>query len=117
MRSKWNLANTPWKELIHEKYLGILADEDEQKVGRYILDYEHEEETPIMAHRHFELIRTSQNLNELSLLIDCDYSVNKIMPYDDAMEVSEKLHDCSSFFLRTAITEKLHFAMKPKDLV
>lgn len=117
MRSRWGLQDTPWKELIHDKYLGILAEGDERKVRRYVLDYEHEVDAPVMAHRHFEIVRTAQNPNELSLMIDCDYSVNMIMPYDDIAEKSEKLHDCSSLFLRTAITEKLHLAMKPKDLV
>lgn len=117
MRSKWGLNDTPWKELIHEKYLGVLAEDDKKKVSRYVLDYESAEDQPIMAHRHFELVRTSPTMNELSLMIDCDYSVNGIMPYGVIEELSEKLHDSSSIFLRTTITEKLHLAMNPTELV
>lgn len=116
IRSKWGLDNTPWKELIHEKYLGVLAEEDESKVSRYVLDYEFVEKHPIMAHRHFELVRTSPTMNERSLMMDCDYSVNLLMPYSVIEEYSEKMHDSSSLFLRTTITEKLHQAMNPTEL-
>jgi hypothetical protein len=49
--------------------------------------------------------------------MDCDYSVNQIMPYDVILGFAEKLHESSSRFLRSAITEKLHLAMGPVKLV
>ena len=116
-RSKWGLEGIPFSKLIEKQYLGILADVDENKVRRNVLDYEYEENNPIMAHRHFELIRTNPSMSELSFLMDCDYSVNGLMQYDVIMGLSEQLHDSSSRFLRSAITEDLHKAMGPVKLV
>lgn len=115
-RSKWGLDSSPWRELLDCKYLGILADENGTNVNRYVLDYEFEDVPPINTHRHFELIRVNPQSSELSLLIDCDYSVNGLMPPDNISGIAEDLHERSSRFLRTAISEKLHFAMEPIDL-
>lgn len=116
IRSQLGLNNTPWTDLINNKYLGILAVEDENKVNRFVLDYEYEEERPVLAHCHFELVRSNPTMNEISMLMDCDNSVNGIMKYDTVMDTSEKLHDSSSRFLRSSITDKLHFAMKPQKI-
>ena len=116
-RSKWGLDETPFSELIEKQYLGILANVEEKKAKRYVLDYEYEEINPILAHRHFELVVSDPAKKELAFLMDCDYSVNGLMPYDVIMDLSDKLHDSSSRFLRSAITEKLHNAMEPQELV
>ena len=117
MRSKWGLDGVPFNELINKQYLGILADVEEKRARRFVFDYEYEENRPVLAHRHFELVRTGPAMSELSFLMDCDYSVNGLLPFDDIMGIAEKLHDSSSLFLRTAITERLHLAMNPTELV
>ena len=115
-RSRWNLQHLSWKDLIQEHELGILAELPEDKVNRYAFDIEIAGKEKVVEHRHFELVRDRQTPTEKSFLIDCDYFIQGIFPCDSVFILSESLHDHSSNFIRSIITETLNSAMEPEAI-
>ena len=115
-RSLWNLQHLSWKELIKEHELGVLAELPEDKVNRYSFDIEIASEDNVIEHRHFELVRDQQTPLENSFLIDCDYFTQGIIPCDIVFQSAEPLHDHSSNFIRSIITDALNTAMEPETI-
>ena len=70
----------------------------------------------ICTKTHFELVNVN-NSNENSLLIDCDYFKTEMVNIESMMDVATVLHNHSSNFLMTAITDKLNDAMEPEELI
>lgn len=115
-RSKWGLDAVSWSELINEKELGIMSDFSEEKVNIYALDFEMVADDNVVEHRHFELIRENTSPNEKSFLIDCDYYSQGILRLDGVMVIAEQLHDHSSNFIRSVISDRLNDAMEPESI-
>lgn len=117
-RSRWNLLDVPWKELVKEDALGIVGKLPEDSINRYVLDLEIKGEDNVNEHRHFEIVRDaqSQNLSEKSFLIDCDYFSQGIIKTDSILSTAEELHNHSSSFIRSIITETLDTAMEPERI-
>lgn len=113
-RSKLNLDNVQWSELINGTELGLMAHYPEEKVNLYSLDFEVDD--GVVEHRHFEMVREASTPNEKSFLIDCDYYSRQILGIDSVMDIAEVLHDHSSNFIRSVITDKLNAAMEPEEL-
>ena len=56
-RTKWGMEDKHWKDLIKAEYLGALAEEDENLIPRYVLDYEVvNPDNSIVSHNHRELV-------------------------------------------------------------
>lgn len=115
-RSNWNLQHLAWKDLINEHELGILAELPEKEVNRYAFDIEIASEDSVVEHRHFELVRDQQTPKEKSFLIDCDYFIQGIIPCDLVFKSAESLHNHSSNFIRSIITDTLNTAMEPEEI-
>lgn len=114
-RSRWGLLDVPWGNLVKEDALGLVGKLPEDSINRYVLDCEIKGEKNVNEHRHFEIVRDSQSpiINEKSFLIDCDYFSQGIIPTESIFSVAEELHEHSSSFIRSIITETLDTAMEP----
>ena len=91
-RSQWDLLDTPWNDLIKKEALGIVGELPENKINRYVMDFEILGEDQVIEHRHFELVRDAQSrvLTEKSFLIDCDYYYQGIIPPDAVQSIAGK---------------------------
>lgn len=114
-RSTLELADRKWTDLIQTHVLGIAAIED-YRVNSYLSEAEFKDsQDGVNTKTHFEFVHANGN-DETSLLIDCDYYKNDATSTEQMLAVAECLHVHSSRFLRTAITEELHNAMKPVEI-
>jgi uncharacterized protein (TIGR04255 family) len=57
-----------------------------------------------------------KSTGEKVFLIDCDYYIAKEIDITRYLESADLLHDCSSNFIQSAITEKLSKAMVPQNI-
>lgn len=115
-RSRLSLENKKWTELIKPHVLGMITEERENCVKSYVSETEYETKIEnILSKSHFEFVRINGQ-TELSLLIDCDYYYLGVTKKDDMISVAENLHDASSMFIQTAITDDLHKAMEPVEI-
>lgn len=114
-RSALGLTGRKWIELVQPHVLGIAAIED-YRVNSYSSETEFKDtEDGINTKTHFEFVHANGN-EETSLLIDCDYYKNDTTSTKQMLSVADRLHVHSSRFLRTAITDELHNAMKPEEI-
>lgn len=115
-RSKLDLEERNWTDLIQPHVLGMVTEEHECGVKSYLSETEYETKDPdVLSKAHFEFVHVNDQ-PELSLLIDCDYYVMGITRLEDMMQKAEKLHASSSQFIQTAIKSELHLAMKPVEI-
>lgn len=117
-RSRWGMMETPWNELIKAEVLGIVGELPENEINRFVVDFEIQGSDKIVEHRHFELVHDSESPNpvEKSFLIDCDYYCQGIINNNDIKKFAEELHEHSSSFIRSVITNKLDAIMEPVKL-
>ena len=52
-----------------------------------------------------------------AFILNCDYYISKRMSINDYSEMASRLHDKSHSFFRESITDRLHNAMEPIDLI
>ena len=115
-RSVLNLTSEKWSDLIKPHVLGIVT-QFEDGMNSYVSQAEFKDPTDdICTKTHFELVNVN-NSNENSLLIDCDYFKTEMVNIESMMDVATVLHNHSSNFLMTAITDKLNDAMEPEELI
>ncbi len=105
-----------WTELIKPHILGMINKEYEKGVKSYVSISEYQTKIEgVLSTSRFELVHVN-NEQDLSLLIDCDYYSMGVVDTENMNDLSEKLHDASSNFIQSAITEKLYTAMEPREL-
>lgn len=115
-RSKLDLINVKWTELIKSHVLGMITEEHEDGVNNYISETEYKTKVnDVLSKTHFELVQMNDQ-SEISFLIDCDYYILKTIKIEQVKEKSEALHDASSHFIQSAITNRLHNAMGPTEI-
>lgn len=51
-----------------------------------------------------------------AFILNCDYYISQKVSITDYTIMAEKLHDCSHIFFRESITDKLHYAMDPREI-
>lgn len=115
-RSVLNLTSEKWSDLIKPHVLGIVT-QFEDGMNSYMSQAEFKDAADgVWTKTHFELVNVNNNTED-SLLIDCDYFKPETTKTDMMMDVANMLHEHSSSFLMTAITEKLDKAMESEELV
>ena len=115
-RSVLGLSNEKWSDLVKPHVLGVVT-QFEDGMNSYVSQAEFKDPTDdICTNTHFELVNVN-NSNENSLLIDCDYFKTEMVNIESMMDVATVLHNHSSNFLMTAITDKLNDAMEPEELI
>ena len=117
-RRDLGLEETPYRELIAEKYLGVMADEQvaEQTVGRCGVDAELSLRGGCRVKLHAgpgQVHRAGKSDGEVKFIFDQDlYMPGKIAPNLSAAAL-QTLHAQAWAIFRDAITDELHDAMEP----
>ena len=117
-RRDLGLEETPYRELIAEKYLGVMADEQvaEQTVGRCGVDAELSLRGGCRVKLHAgpgQVHRAGKSDGEVKFIFDQDlYMPGKIAPNLSAPAL-QTLHAHAWSIFRDAITDELHDAMEP----
>lgn len=113
-RSKLELENISWSELLDTKILGPLANHEELTT-RYETVFEIKNRENCFTSRHFKLVKDQPD-NELSFLLDCDYYYAGFFPKESVIRLSDELHVLSQHFIQDTHREILLTAMQPQEL-
>ena len=119
-RKALGLESTPYRELIAEKYLGIMSDEQmaEPNVGRSSVDAEFAARGGCRVKLHAgpgQVHRAGKTDGEVKFIFDQDIHMpGKITPNLSAPAL-QTLHALAWSIFRDAITDELHDAMEPMD--
>ena len=119
-RKALSLEGTPFRELIAERYLGILSDEQvaEPTVGRSGVDAEFAIRGGCRVKLHAgpgQVHRAGKSDGEVKFILDQDlYMPGKIAPNLSAPAL-QTLHAQAWSLFRDAITDELHDAMEPVE--
>ena len=117
-RKALNLEGTPFRELIAERYLGVMSDEQvaEPNVGRSGVDAELAVRGGCRVKLHAgpgQVHRGGKTDGEVKFIFDQDlYMPGKIAPNLSAPAL-QTLHALAWAIFRDAITDELHDAMEP----
>ena len=117
-RKKLELEQTPYRELIAQRYLGVMGDEQvvEPSVGRSGVDAEIALRGGCRVKLHAgpgQLHRNGKSDGEVKFIFDQDlYMPGKIAPNLSAPAL-QTLHAQAWSIFRDAITDELHDAMEP----
>lgn len=115
-RSRLNLANTPWRDLLNPQIAGELASEisnDVQEAGHILVVRLNEHGDRVRMNHG--IVRT-QNPDEASYLIDNDFYSEQRTEIDNVARRLDELHRESGNCFRWCITPALHDAMEPQPL-
>ncbi len=118
-RKALDLADTPWRELIDAKYLGVLDEEDvqEARVTKCATDIEMAISSGCRLKLHagpgFVRRGGKQVDQEIRFIFDQDLSMSGELSMKLAVGGLNMLHNHATAIFRGAITEKLHHAMEP----
>ncbi|MBO5868452.1 MAG: TIGR04255 family protein [Oscillospiraceae bacterium] len=116
------LTDIPFAELIQPQYLGILGDEDiqEHQATRASVDAElsirHGCRVKIHAGPGM-VTRNGKQDSEVKFIFDQDLSMSGNIPVNYAAGTLEALHSQAYPIFRAAITDTLHEAMEPTDIL
>ena len=119
-RKALGLEGTPYRELIAERYLGVMADETvmETAVGRSSVDAEIALRGGCRAKLHAgpgQVHRAGKTDGEVKFILDQDlYMPGKVAPNLSAPAL-QTLHAHAWSIFRAAITDELHDAMEPVE--
>jgi uncharacterized protein (TIGR04255 family) len=115
-RSRLNLANTPWKDLLNPQVAGELASEisgDVQESGHVLVVRLNEHGDRVRMNHG--IVRT-QDPDEASYLIDNDFYSEQKTEIDNVANRLDELHRESGNCFRWCIAPTLHDAMEPQPL-
>ena len=117
-----SLEDTSFSELFQPQYLGILGDDEisEQQTKRSGVDAEFSIRGGCMARIHAGPGITKRNGlpdNEVKFVFDQDLSMPGNVPVSYSAGALETLHSQAYAIFRGAITDTLHKAMEPKEIV
>lgn len=120
-RNDLGLAGEPYRELISEKYLGILADEEiaESAVGRCSVDLEMNIRGGCKAKIHAGPGMVNKNGKqdpEVKFVFDQDLYMPGNVPVNLSAGAMQTLHAQAYPIFRDAITNRLHDAMEPEEV-
>lgn len=118
-RRALQLESTPFRELIAEKYLGVMADEQvpEVSVGRSGVDAEIAIRGGCRVKLHAgpgQVRRSGKSDGEVKFIFDQDLYMPGQVPVNLSAGALETLHSQAWSIFRGAITRKLHEALEPK---
>lgn len=115
-KSYYGFSGKKWNELIKPEVIGIIGDIDETDAREFhlrSLNKQHDDESMVLNQFEFVMVDNSQ---EVSLLLDCDYFLAKVLPFDSYKDIANILHGHSSDFIENSITPALREAMQPEEL-
>lgn len=117
-RKVLGLENEPFSELIQPQYLGVLADDEvpEQAASRCTIDTDVAIRGGCRVKLHAGpgmVKKIGQQDNEVKFIFDQDLFMSGNIPVKYAAGSLETLHAQAYPIFRGAITDTLHYAMKP----
>jgi uncharacterized protein (TIGR04255 family) len=117
IRSKLNLNDTDWTELIGQQLLGVLASEDIKKSiktyqSTFVLELGKGEGVVRVATGIVKLTETGENC----FLIDSDYSDARKKKAEEIIPKLDYFHSKAFGLFQWCITEKLHTSMGPQNV-
>jgi uncharacterized protein (TIGR04255 family) len=120
-RQDLDLEGMPFRELIAQRYLGILAEPDLEEAGinRCTIDAELAIAAGCRAKIHAgpgRVRRGGKEEPELKFVLDLDLSKSGDMPVSHSAGILQTLHDQAFPIFRGASTTALHSAMEPESL-
>lgn len=121
-RKALGLEETPWRELIEDKYLGLMADEalPEQSFARCTQDLEMS--LPggcrLKLHTGPGMVRRGNDDSdkEVKFVLDLDVSMGGNVPVNLSAGAMNTLQTHAQSIFRDAITDTLHDAMEPREV-
>ena len=119
-RKALSLETTPFRELITEKYLGVMSDEQlmEPSVGRSSVDAEFMIRGGCRVKLHAgpgQVHRAGKTDGEVKFIFDQDLYMPGKVPPNLSAPALQTLHAQAWSIFRDAITDELHDAMEPID--
>jgi uncharacterized protein (TIGR04255 family) len=117
VRSKLDLGDTSWKELIAENMLGVLATPE---LRENIVDFQ--SNFVVQLNDKESLVRVTTgtvkavNSGETCFIIDSDIFSTRKRKSDEIVTKLDYYHEKAFGLFRYCITEKLHQAMKPRKI-
>lgn len=115
-RTKFCLQGKGWVDLIKPEILGVINTSNQNTLQTWSVNSEFTFPDSDIATK--QLFHLAAKVGEpLPVMVfDCDYYKMGNIKLDEVENLSNDLHERSSCFLRSAITEELHNAMKPQAL-
>lgn len=115
-REKLGLEAKGWTDLIKPNILGIIDKTNQSLIKQWSVNNEYVyDDYGITTKQKFFLANKNEN-NSQVMIFDCDYYKLGNISLNEVEDLSNRLHEKSSYFLRNAITNELHKAMKPHKL-
>lgn len=115
-RTKLEITDKKWNELIQPTWLGALASVSEEKTINTGVDAEFLLDNGISRAKIHAGLGLINNKPEKVFIVDCDFIHIENIQIDDYKKILEYLHDNSGAFIQSVITETLHNAMRPGEL-
>ena len=117
VRSKLDLDNIDWEELIKPPFLGILASPELKDSVKHfqstsIIDLENDQG---VARVNAGTVKSTESA-ETSFMIDSDFYELKRKEKEELLNKLDSFHSMASGLFRMCITDRLHNAMEPKQI-
>ena len=113
-RKNLSLEDKAWRELIEQPWLGAFSSIDESKMINIGLDVEYFLDDDISRAKIHTGVGTINNNPEKVFVIDSDFIHIHNTKAENALSILSYLHDNAKYFIRSAITDALHYAMEPE---
>lgn len=120
-RKELDLEERPWRDLIEEKYLGLMADELIPESGFARCTQDLELALPggcrMKLHTGPGIVRRgNQQEQEARYMLDADFSMSGKVETSLSAPAMNTLHTHADSVFRDAITDVLHDAMEPQEV-
>jgi uncharacterized protein (TIGR04255 family) len=118
-RSKYDLANTSWKELIEDSVLGLLAtDFLNEKINNLnnICEIALDDSESIVKIATSLVKNINNKEGENCLMVDSDFYTSKRLKKEEVFQKLDFLNSESTNLISWVVQEKLHNAMGPSKL-
>lgn len=115
-RSKLNLQDASWRDLLQPYFLGLLSSDIEKSIRSYENAYEIELENIESKVRIVTSFVHNMQNEEVCFQIDSDFYSPSRTSIEKTWEELNYLHERSSRLIRWVVTDKLHDAMIPNPI-
>jgi len=120
-RKALDVEETPWRELLEERYLGLMGEETARESAFSRCTHDVEMALPggcrLKLHTGPGLLRRGNDTSdrEVKFMLDIDVSMSGNLPVNAAAGAMSTLHVHAWSVFRDAITDTLHDAMEPRE--
>ena len=116
-REKLGVREKPWSDLIQPAWLGAISSIGETRVIGCGLDVEYYLDDGVSRVKVHAGLGNVNNAPETVFIVDSDFIHIKNEKVEEFDTIVNYLHDNSGMFIRSVITDTLHAAMIPEELI